>query len=75
MPRINMSIRLGPMVQFQIAGDNCREIAAALDGFEELNQTVDAMFSDLAERVYPETGDDGGTPRDPRRPTPRKDVP
>ena len=54
MPRINLSIRLGPMVHFEVQGESCQEIAKALDGFERLNQTVDAMFSDLAKRVYPE---------------------
>lgn len=55
MPSINMSIRLGPMVHFEVSGENCEEIAEALKGFEVLNKTVDAMFSDLAERVYPAT--------------------
>jgi hypothetical protein len=54
MPSITLSIRLGPMVQFQVEGRSCAEIAEALEGFERLNKTVDAMFSDLAERVYPE---------------------
>lgn len=54
MARINLSIRLGPMVHFEVQGESCQEIAKALDGFERLNQTVDAMFSDLARRVYPE---------------------
>lgn len=54
MARINLSIRLGPMVHFEVQGESCQEIARALDGFECLNQTVDAMFSDLARRVYPE---------------------
>jgi hypothetical protein len=54
MPSITLSIRLGPMVQFLVEGRSCTEIAEALEGFEKLNKTVDAMFSDLAERVYPE---------------------
>jgi hypothetical protein len=54
MPSITLSIRLGPMVQFQVEGRSYAEIAEALEGFERLNKTVDAMFSDLAERVYPE---------------------
>ena len=54
MPRITMSIRLGPMVRFQVEGQTCAEIAESLKGFEELNETVDTMFSDLAERVYPD---------------------
>jgi hypothetical protein len=56
---ITMSIRLGPMVTFQVQGRNCSEINAALKGFEQLNRTVDAMFSDLAKRVYPEAGHAG----------------
>lgn len=54
MPRMTLRIRLGPLVFFQVEGENCREIAQALHGFDELNKTVDAMCSDLAERVYPE---------------------
>jgi hypothetical protein len=54
MPRINMTIRLGPMVHFEIQGESCSEIANALDGFERLNVIVDTMFTDLAQRVYPE---------------------
>ncbi len=54
MARINLSIRLGPMVHFEVQGQNCEEIATALAGFERLNETVDAMFSDLARRVYPD---------------------
>ena len=56
---ITMTIRLGPMVSFQIEGRNCAEITAALKGFEHLNRTVDAMFSDLAKRVYPDLGHGG----------------
>lgn len=51
---ITLSIRLGPMVTFQVEGRNCTEINASLKGFEQLNRTVDAMFSDLAKRVYPD---------------------
>jgi len=47
-------MRIGPMVHFEIEGPNCTEIANALEGFEQLNKTVDSMFSDLAERVYPD---------------------
>jgi hypothetical protein len=49
-----MSLQLGPMVKIDIEGANCPEIADALVGFEQLNKTVDAMFSDLAKRVFPE---------------------
>lgn len=59
MPRIFMSLQLGPMVKIDIEGENCSEISQALHGFEALNQTVDAMFSDLAKRVFPEG--DGAT--------------
>jgi hypothetical protein len=54
MPRINLSIRLGPMVHFEVQGENCTQVADALTGFERLNQIVETMFSDLAERVYPD---------------------
>jgi hypothetical protein len=56
---ITLSIRLGPMVSFQVEGRNCTEITEALKGFEHLNRTVDAMFSDLAKRVYPDLGRSG----------------
>jgi hypothetical protein len=51
---MNLKIRLGPLVSLEIHGDNCEEIRSALEGFEILNQQVDAMCSDLAERMYPE---------------------
>lgn len=54
MPSMTLRIRLGPLVEIQVNGQNSKEIANALEGFEELNQRVDAMCSDLAERVYPE---------------------
>jgi hypothetical protein len=57
MPRIFMSLQLGPMVKIDIEGANCPEIADALRGFERLNETVDGMFSDLAKRVFPDAGD------------------
>jgi hypothetical protein len=53
---MTLRIRLGPLVEIEVDGENCREIAEALDGFQELNTRVDAMCSDLAERVYPEDG-------------------
>ena len=49
-----MSLQLGPMVKIDINGESCAEITNALQGFEQLNKTVDAMFSDLATRVFPE---------------------
>lgn len=55
MPRISLSLQLGPMVKINIEGASCPEIAEALQGFEKLNKTVDDMFSDLAQRVFPET--------------------
>jgi hypothetical protein len=51
---MHLRIKLGPLVSFDVEGDNCREIAQALEGFEDLNVTVEAMFRDLAGRVYPE---------------------
>jgi len=60
MARMSLRIQLGPLVSFSVEGENCRELAAALEGFGDLNKTVDAMCSDLAERVYPE-----GTPPKP----------
>jgi len=57
MPSMTLRIRLGPLVEIQVDGQNCKEIAHALEGFEELNQRVDAMCSDLAERVYPDGTD------------------
>ena len=54
MPRINLSIRIGPMVHFTVQGDSCKQVAEALQGFETLNEIVDRMFSDLAARVYPD---------------------
>jgi len=53
MSRINLSIRLGPMVHFEVQGENCAQVADALQGFERLNEIVDTMFTDLANRVYP----------------------
>lgn len=42
------------MVHFTVQGDSCAQVAQALQGFEELNEIVDKMFSDLANRVYPD---------------------
>jgi hypothetical protein len=53
MARMSLRIRLGPLVYFQVDGENCDELSTALEGFEELNVKVDAMCSDLAARVYP----------------------
>jgi hypothetical protein len=51
---MSLKISLGPLVSFSVEGENCRELAAALEGFDDLNETIDAMCSDLAERVYPD---------------------
>ena len=58
--RVILKIKLGPFVAFEIDGESCRDIAAALEGFELLNERVDAMCSDLVERVYP-----NGMPTEP----------
>lgn len=60
MASITVSIRLGPLVHFEIEGDTCEEITAALDGFDVLNKRLDAMCSDLAVRVYPDGAGDNG---------------
>ena len=49
-----LRIKLGPFVSFEIEGENCEEICEALKGCEKLNEKIDAMCSDLAERMYPE---------------------
>ena len=51
---MTMKIRLGPMVTLEISGNNCEEIRNTFKGFEKLNKELDAMCSDLAERMYPE---------------------
>jgi hypothetical protein len=61
MARMSLRIRLGPLVYFQVDGDNCAELSTALEGFEELNTKVDAMCSDLAARVYPNGSADAET--------------
>lgn len=54
MPTMTLRVRLGPLVFFEVEGESCSQIAKALEGYKELNHTVEAMFGDLAERVYPE---------------------
>jgi hypothetical protein len=54
MARIRISLNLGPMVRIDIEGESCPEIVEALTDFEKLNDTVDSMFSDLAQRVFPD---------------------
>jgi hypothetical protein len=51
---ITLSIRLGPLVLLKVNGGSCHDIAKALEGHEHLNEQVNAMCSNLAERVYPE---------------------
>lgn len=51
---IILKMQIGPMVAVQIEGQNCKEISAALEGYERLNQQVEDMCSTLAEAVYPE---------------------
>jgi len=51
---ITLKIRLGPLVSMEFTGENCDEISEALKGYEKMNKQLDAMCSDLAERVYPE---------------------
>jgi hypothetical protein len=68
MASMSLRIRLGPLVYFEVDGDSCAELAKSLEGFEELNERVDAMCSDLAARVYPVDHDPGGDePGWPRR--------
>ncbi|MDH3973403.1 MAG: hypothetical protein OEV42_03895 [Deltaproteobacteria bacterium] len=56
--RIVLKVRLGPLVSFEVSGDNCNELNEALAGYENLNVTLDDMCGDLADRVYPE-GEEG----------------
>lgn len=51
---ITLKIRLGPLVSIQLTGENCEEVAHALDGFQKLNHQLEAMCSDLAEKAYPQ---------------------
>lgn len=69
--RVVFRIRLGPYVSCQIDGENCREVADALVGFEQVNERIDAMCSDLVERIYPNgPNDPDGVPAEsePREP-------
>ena len=52
--QISLSIRLGPMVSLRIIGQSCRELAQALEEYDDLNVRINAMCGDLAERIYPE---------------------
>lgn len=51
---ISLKIRFGPLVSFEVTGQNCKEIFEALKGYEELNRQLDSMCTDLAARIYPE---------------------
>ena len=51
---ITLSIRLGPLVSLRVNGQSCHELAKALEGYDNLNQHINAMCGDLAERIYPE---------------------
>jgi hypothetical protein len=51
---ITLTVRLGPLVLLKVNGGSCHDIAKALEGHEHLNEQVNAMCSNLAERVYPE---------------------
>lgn len=51
---ITLNVRLGPLVSLRVNGASCKELAEALEGYEDLNERVDALCSGLAERVYPE---------------------
>ncbi|GAB4381257.1 MAG: hypothetical protein Kow0042_31740 [Calditrichia bacterium] len=61
---LTLRIRLGPLVYLEVEGDNCEEISEALTGYETLNQKIDALCSDLAERVYPEGTESARTGRE-----------
>lgn len=51
---IILKVRLGPLVSLELTGENCDEISDALKNYEQLNKKLEAMCSDLGERVYPE---------------------
>lgn len=51
---ITLSIRLGPLVSLKVTGQSCHELAKALEGYDNLNQNINAMCGDLAERIYPD---------------------
>ena len=68
MARMSLRIRLGPLVYFEVDGDSCAELSGALEGFEELNEQVDAHVQRPRGAVYPVDHDgDGDEPRWPRR--------
>ncbi len=57
---VSITIRLGPMAEITAHGQNCQEIAKQLDGWQKLNEKVEKLSADLAEKMYPEEGDGGG---------------
>ena len=57
MPSIVMRMQLGPLVSIQIEGNNCREIAEALSGYEQLNKQIEGLCSGLADKIYPDQDD------------------
>lgn len=61
---ITLSIRLGPLVSLRVNGQSCHELAKALEGYDNLNQHINAMCGDLAERIYPEGIDLGAMRED-----------
>jgi hypothetical protein len=58
MPSIIMKMQLGPLVSIQIEGSTCKEIAEALQGYEQLNKQVEGLCSGLADKVYPDAEDE-----------------
>jgi hypothetical protein len=55
---LTLKIRLGPLVSLEVEGDNCDEIIEALKGHQKLNEEIDSLCGDLAERIYPSREDD-----------------
>ena len=51
---VSITIRLGPMAEITAHGQNCQEIAKQLDGWQKLNDKVEKLSADLAQRMYPE---------------------
>jgi hypothetical protein len=51
---VSIKIRLGPMAEITAHGETCEEITKRLEGWGQLNETVEKLSVDLAERMYPE---------------------
>lgn len=62
---ITLTVRLGPLVSLRVNGNSCRELAEALEGYEGLNASLEAMCSGLAEKVYPEGMEEEETAAEP----------